>query len=188
MTKILGISGSLRAGSYNTKLLRAAIKLAPAGTTIEEASFKDFPVYDGDLEARAFPEAVTALKERVIAADALLLVTPEYNNGIPGAFKNAIDWLSRPSSDTAKVFGKKIVGLIGTTPGMGGTRYAQAAWLPILRTLQTVPYFGGRLELASASKVFDEAGAITDPKIAELLAKYVSGFAKFVAEQSGTRS
>jgi chromate reductase, NAD(P)H dehydrogenase (quinone) len=187
MTTILGLSGSLRAASLNTKLLRAAIKLAPAGTVIEEASFKDFPVYDGDLEAREFPAAVTALKERVIAADGLLLVTPEYNNGIPGAFKNAIDWLSRPPADTARVFGGKVVGLIGATPGMGGTRYAQAAWLPILRTLGTVPYFGGRIELGSAGKVFDESGAITDPKIAELLAKFVTGFAKFVVEQSGPR-
>lgn len=188
MTTIIGISGSLRAASFNTKLLRAAQKLAPAGTTIEEASFRDFPVYDGDLEARAFPPAVTALKERVIAADGLLLVTPEYNNGIPGAFKNAIDWLSRPSADTAKVFGGKVVGLIGATPGMGGTRYAQAAWMAVLRTLQTVPYFGGRLELASAGKVFDDNGTITDPKIAELLQKYVTGFAKFVAQQSGPRT
>lgn len=188
MTKILGISGSLRAASFNTKLLRAAIKLAPEGTTIEEGSFRDFPVYDGDLEAREFPAVVTALKERVIAADALLLVTPEYNNGIPGAFKNAIDWLSRPPADTAKVFGNKVVGLIGATPGMGGTRYAQAAWLPILRTLQTVPYFGGRLELGSAGKVFDDHGNLSDPKIAELLTKYVTGFAKFVAEQSRPRS
>jgi chromate reductase, NAD(P)H dehydrogenase (quinone) len=186
MTTIIGLSGSLRAASFNTKLLRAAIKLAPAGTTIEEASFKEFPVYDGDLEAN-FPAAVTALKERVIAADGLLLVTPEYNNGIPGAFKNAIDWLSRPPADTAKVFGGKVVGLIGATPGMGGTRYAQAAWLPVLRTLGTVPYFGGRLELGGAGKVFDDHGAITDPKIAELLGKYVAGFAKFVAEQSGPR-
>src|SRR5687768_14164780 len=115
MTTIIGLSGSLRAASFNTKLLRAAIKLAPAGMVIEEASFKEFPVYDGDLEA-SFPAAVTALKERVIAADGLLLVTPEYNNGIPGAFKNAIDWLSRPPADTAKVFGGKVVGLVGATP------------------------------------------------------------------------
>jgi NAD(P)H-dependent FMN reductase len=186
MTTIIGLSGSLRAASLNTKLLRAAIKLAPAEMKIEEASFKEFPVYDGDLEAN-FPAAVTALKERVIAADGLLLVTPEYNNSIPGAFKNAIDWLSRPPADTAKVFAGKVVGLIGATPGMGGTRYAQAAWMPVFRTLQVTPYFGGRLELASAGKVFDDHGEIIDPKIAELLAKFVAGFAKFVAQQSGPR-
>jgi len=187
MTTILGISGSLREASYNTKLLRAAIRLAPAGTTIEEGSIRGFPVYDGDEEARAFPEVVTALKHRVIAADGVLLVTPEYNNGLPGAFKNAIDWLSRPSADAAKVFGGRPFGLIGATPGMGGTRYAQAAWLPVLRTLGTLPYFGGRLELASAGKVFDGSGEIVDAKVKELLGKYVAGFAKFVAEHAAPR-
>jgi len=187
MTTILGISGSLREASFNTKLLRAAIRLAPVGTTIEEASIRGIPVYDADDEAREFPAAVTALKNRVIGANGVLLVTPEYNNGIPGAFKNAIDWLSRPAADINKVFGGRPFGLIGATPGMGGTRYAQAAWLPVLRTLGTLSYFGGRLEVASAGKVFDESGVIVDAKIEELLGKYVAGFAKFVAEQSAPR-
>lgn len=182
MPTILALSGSLREGSYNTKLLRAAVRVAPAGTTIEEGSIRDIPHYDADLEVRAFPAAVAALKERVIAADGVLLVSPEYNNSIPGVFKNAIDWLSRPPADIGKVFGGRPFGLIGATPGLGSTNLAQAAWLPVLRTLGTLPYFGGRLGVASAGKVFDGDGTIVDPKIEERLVNYVTGFARFVAE------
>ena len=94
MARILGISGSLRAGSFNTALLRAAQELAVPGVELELATLHGVPLYDGDLEAReGLPPAVQALKARVLASDALLLATPEYNNGIPGVFKNAIDWL-----------------------------------------------------------------------------------------------
>ena len=182
MTTILGISGSLRSGSFNTMLLHAAQRLAPAGTTIEEGSIRGIPLYDGDEEAKQFPEIVTQLKNKVIAADGVLLVTPEYNNGIPGVFKNAIDWLSRPPADTAKVFRDKPFGLIGATPGQGGTNLAQAAWLPVLRTLGTQPYFAGRLGVKEAGKVFDDKGEMVDVKVKEMLEKYVTGFAAFVAK------
>src|SRR5690349_8103680 len=114
MATILGISGALRHGSFNAALLRAAVELAPAGLTIEVASIRDFPLYDGDLEAGpGVPEAVRAVKERIAVADGLLLVTPEYNNSIPGVFKNAIDWLSRPPKDAPRVFGGRPVTLMG---------------------------------------------------------------------------
>src|SRR5687768_4248786 len=91
MTKIFGLSGSLRAGSYNTALLRAAAKVAPAGTEVTVGTIRGVPLYDGDVEAaEGIPATVAALKDAVAAADGLLLVTPEYNNGIPGVFKNAI--------------------------------------------------------------------------------------------------
>ena len=94
MTTILGISGSLRKASYNTALLRAAVELVPGGVRLESAGIHGIPLYDGDLEAaEGIPDAVAELKERVAAADGLLLVTPEYNNSIPGPFKNAIDWM-----------------------------------------------------------------------------------------------
>ena len=187
MTTIVAISGSLREGSFNRKLLHAAQRVAPAGTTIEEASIRGIPLYDADEEAKQFPAVVTALKDRVIAADGVLLVSPEYNNSIPGVFKNAIDWLSRPPADIGKVFGGKPFGLIGATPGMGGTNLSQLAWLPVLRTLGTSLWTGGRLGVASAGNVFDDNGEIVDPKIQALLQKYVTGFAKFVAEQSAPR-
>ena len=187
MATILGISGSLREGSYNTMLLRAAQRIAPAGTTIEEASIKGIPLYNADEEtANGLPAAVTELKNRIIAADAVLLVTPEYNNSIPGVFKNAIDWLSRPPGDIAKVFGGRPFGLIGASAGMGGTNLAQQAWLPVLRTLGTLPYFGAKLGVMTAGKAFDAQGEIVDAKTKELLEKYIVGFAKFVANQKGS--
>src|SRR3954465_14171363 len=104
MTKIIGISGSLRRQSLNASLLNAVVALAPPGMTIEIGSIQEIPLYNYDLEQSAFPAAVTQLKEQIIAADGLLLVTPEYNNSLPGVFKNAIDWLSRPPADAPKVF------------------------------------------------------------------------------------
>src|SRR5882672_2027130 len=114
MPKIIGIAGSLRAGSFNAALLRTAIEVAPAGTTIETASIKGIPLYDGDVEAsQGLPQAVVELKEKVAACDGLLLVTPEYNNSVPGVLKNAIDWLSRPAADIPKVFGNRPVAVMG---------------------------------------------------------------------------
>ena len=133
MTTILGLSGSLRRASFNSGLLRAAAELAPAGTTITQGSIRDVPLYDADLEAGAgIPQAVQTLQAQLRDADGLLLVTPEYNNGIPGVFKNAIDWLSRPASDIARVFGERPFALVGASPGGFGTIMSQAHWLPVL--------------------------------------------------------
>lgn len=187
MTRIVGLSGSLRLGSYNSALLRAAAKAVPAGTTLEIASIKGIPLYDGDLEAEhGLPEAVTLLKERIVAADGLLLVTPEYNNTLPGVFKNAIDWLSRPPADIARVFGGRPVGVIGASPGRFGTLLSQTAWLPVLKTLGTAAYFGGRLQVSNAGDVFNDAGELVDEGIRELLRKYLAGFCAFVAERRTT--
>jgi chromate reductase len=181
MTTIIGLSGSLRRASYNAALLRAAAELAPAGCTIEIASIREIPLYDGDLEAeQGIPEPVAALKGRIAAADGLLLVTPEYNNSIPGVFKNAIDWLSRPASDIGRVFGGKPVGLIGATPGGMGTAFSQTAWLPVLRTLGTRPFFGKNLYVSSAGKIFDTQGRLTDNELRERVRAYVEQFAAFV--------
>src|ERR1700689_1753678 len=117
MAKILGISGSLRKASFNAALLRAAVELAPAGTSIEIASIRGIPLYDADVEAQGIPAAAVELKEKVVAPDALRLVTPEYNNSIPGVFKNAIDWLSRPPADAARIFADRHVTFIGASPG-----------------------------------------------------------------------
>ena len=185
MVAILAIAGSLREKSFNAMLLRAAAELAPAGTTVETASIKDIPLYDGDVEASAgIPPAVQTLKDRIAAAPGVLLVTPEYNNSLPGVFKNAIDWTSRPPADVGRVYGGKPIGVIGATPGMGGTGLAQAAWLPVLRTLGTLPFFGARLQVSSAAKVFDDHGRLVDPTVRGLLEKYMAGFAAFVARNA----
>ena len=183
MTTILGISGSLRRASYNTALLRAMAAAAPAGVSIEIASLHGIPLYDGDVEAQGVPAAVTALKERVVAADGLLLVSPEYNNAMPGVFKNAIDWLSRPPDDGPRVFRGRPVAVVGASPGGFGTVLAQNAWLPVLRTLGTLPWFGGRLAVSRAGGKFAADGALQDEQVREQAAAFVAGFADFIREQ-----
>ncbi len=186
MPQIVAISGSLRSKSFNTMLLRAVRAAAPAGTTFDIASIQDIPLYDGDLEAASgVPPAVQALKDRIAGGDGLLLATPEYNNSIPGTLKNAIDWLSRPSTDIARVFGGRPVGVIGATPGRGGTSLAQAAWLPVLRTLGTLPWFGSRLMVSGAGDAFDDQGKLEDPDVRAQVEKYVRGFSQFVARCQG---
>jgi NAD(P)H-dependent FMN reductase len=180
MPRIIGVSGSLRRGSYNTALLHAAVALAPPGTDIVPRTLHGIPLYDGDVEAQAgIPATVAELKETIVAADGLLLVTPEYNNGIPGVFKNAIDWLSRPANDIGRVFGGRPVGVIGASPGQFGTTLSQAAWLPVLRTLGTAPFFGARVLVTRAGAAFEE-GSLTSDEVRDRLRGYLEGFAAFV--------
>jgi NAD(P)H-dependent FMN reductase len=157
----------------------------PEGVQLEAGSIHGIPLYDGDLEAaQGSPPAVEALKDRILQAQGLLLVTPEYNNSMPGAFKNAIDWLSRPSADIAKVFGDRPVGVIGASPGGFGTILAQNAWLPVLRTLGTRPWFGGRMQVSRAGNVFDATGELTDEAIRAQLRKYLAGFVDFIRNRA----
>jgi len=111
----------------------------------------------------------------ILAADGLLLVTPEYNNSLPGVLKNAIDWASREPSP----FDDKPVAVMGATLGRGGTLLAQTAWLPVFRTLAMRPYFGESMTVAGASKLFAD-GRLVDDKTRELLRTFVRGFAEFV--------
>jgi chromate reductase, NAD(P)H dehydrogenase (quinone) len=180
-TRILGISGSLRSRSYNTALLKAAVPVLDAGVELEIASLHGIPLYHGDLEAaEGLPQAVRDLKTRVMAGDGLLLATPEYNTAIPGVFKNAIDWLSRPAADIPKVFGNRPVALIGASPGGFSTVQAQAQWLPVLRTLGTRPWFGARLLVSRAAHVFTDTGEMTDQGMRAQLRDFLPGFARFI--------
>lgn len=177
---LLGISGSLRKGSLNTALLKAAATLME-GATLEVATLHGIPLYDGDLEAaEGVPPAVQTLQAKIRDCDGLILSTPEYNNGIPGVFKNAIDWLSRPPDQTRAVFGDRPVALIGASPGGFGTVLAQAAWLPVLKTLGTRHYSGGRVLLSRAHKAFDDHGQLTDAAAREQLAGFLRGYLAFV--------
>jgi NAD(P)H-dependent FMN reductase len=185
--KIIGIAGSLRSGSFNAALLRAALEECPAGITLDIESIRGVPLYDGDVEAKeGIPARVAELKDKVAAADALLLVTPEYNNSIPGVFKNAIDWMTRPPADIGRVFKGRAVGLIGASPGAFGTVLSQNAWQPVIRTLGMRPWFGQLLYVGNASKVFDAGGKLGDDAIRQRLRKYMEGFAAFISAGART--
>ncbi len=120
--RVLGIAGSLRQKSFNRALLRAAIELQPAGMIIETTEIRDLPLYDEDVRAAGLPPSVQELRERVKAADGILLVTPEYNFSVPGVLKNAIDWVSRPPSQP---FSDKPLAIMGASGGASGTMRAQ---------------------------------------------------------------
>lgn len=183
MVTLVGISGSLRKGSYNTALLRAAVSLMPDGATLDAQTIHGIPLYDGDLEAQSgIPAAVSTLKEKVAAADGLIIVTPEYNNSLPGPLKNAIDWMTRPSADIARIFGDRPVAVLGASPGKFGTILSQDAWLPVLRTLKARAWFGGRLMVPHAGAAFDASGALIDDKIRDRLAEFLAGFVAFIEE------
>lgn len=184
MTKLIGLSGSLREGSYNSALLRSAAGLMPEGAELTVESIRGIPLYDGDVEkAEGIPDQVTKLKDAIATADGLLLASPEYNHSIPGVFKNAIDWLSRPASDIQRVFGGKPVALIGASPGGFGTILAQNAWLPVMRTLKARLWSGSSLLLSRAPNSFDENRTLTDEKTEEQLARFLEGFVDFVRSQ-----
>jgi NAD(P)H-dependent FMN reductase len=189
MSIFVGISGSLRRESFNTALLKAAAGLMPDGSELRVETIHGIPLYDADLEtSEGIPARVAELKDEIAKADGLLLVTPEYNNSIPGVFKNAIDWLSRPPADIKRVFGGKPTALIGASPGGFGTILSQNAWLSVLRTLGTQPWFEQRLLVSRAGSVLDPAGVLIDKTIADQLQKFLHGFVEFVARQKAHES
>ena len=181
MTDILAISGSLRKASFNSGLMRAVEALDLPDVAFRGKTLHGIPLYNADVEAgEGIPAAVTALKEAIRAADGVLLITPEYNHGIPGVFKNAIDWASRPPADSGEVFGSRPVAVMGASPGGFGTILSQTHWLPVLRTLGMRPWFGGQMLVSRAGSLFDEDGNLTDGPTLERLRGFVSGFVEFV--------
>ena len=176
--QIVGIAGSLRANSYNLGLLRAAQGLLPDGVTLSIHTLHGIPLYNADDEAASgIPDSVTALKNAVSAADGVILSTPEYNAGIPGVFKNAIDWMSRPNGDMARVFGARPFALMGASPGGFGTVQCQDAWLQVLRRLGAHLWIDGQLTAARAGTLFDEAGQLTDERTRDKLRQFLANFA-----------
>jgi NAD(P)H-dependent FMN reductase len=186
MVTIVGISGSLRKHSFNAGLLRAASEAVSEGCVLKVESIKGIPLYNADVEeTEGIPPVVADLKEGIAAADGLLMVTPENNNSIPGVFKNAIDWISRPPEDRSRIFGNLPVGLMGATPGSFGTAFSQYAWLPVLRVLGAQVWSGKLMWVSGAMGKFDEEGNLVDDGVKKQLTKYMNGFADFVARMKG---
>ena len=186
MITIVGISGSTRKASYNAALLRAAAASMPDGAALRIESIAAIPLYNGDdVAAHGIPEPVARLMDAIGGADGLLLVTPEYNNSVPGVTKNAIDWLSRPPADIPRVFGGKPVALTGASPGGFGTILSQNAWLPVFKTLGADLWAGGRLLVARAGTAFDAEGRLVDAAMAENLRKFLAGFVASIAKRGG---
>jgi chromate reductase len=157
--RVAGISGSLRAESYNTAALNAAVALAPEGMTIDVVEIGDLPHYNDDVRVAGYPPEVLRFRDKLAAADAILFVTPEYNYSIPGVLKNAIDWASRPPSQP---FDNKPVAIMGASGGILGTARAQYQLRQMLVFLNAFPLNKPEVMIGQASSKFDEAGRLTD--------------------------
>jgi chromate reductase len=175
---IIGIAGSLRRGSLNRALLQAAVELAPAGLVIVPHDLADIPLYNGDVEAAGVPEAVEAIRATVRRADAILIATPEYNHGVPGVLKNAIDWLSRPPDGSA--LNGKPCAIIGASPGMTGSARAQSQLRQSFEFTNTYAMAQPEVLVARAHTKFDDNGHLTDPVTQKYLAGFLVEFVKWI--------
>jgi chromate reductase, NAD(P)H dehydrogenase (quinone) len=176
--RILGISGSLRRGSHNRRLLRAAGDALPPGADLVEwEGLRDLPPFDEDLESTP-PPAVQELLDAIEESDAILIATPEYNASLPGALKNALDWASRPFPDN--VLRDKPAAVIGASTGLFGAVWAQAEVRKVLKTAGAHA-LESELPVGMADMAFDEEGGLADPDLAARLQDLVSDLAREVA-------
>lgn len=176
---LVGISGSLRKGSFNTMLLHAVQELLPEGVTMEIVSFKDLPLYNGDLDkpsAEERPDAVVAFRDQLAKADGYVIATPEYNYSIPGSLKNAIDWASRGQDSPIL---NKCVALMGATPGMWGTVRSQNAFHPIYQALNWTNVRKPEVFVAKAAEKFKD-GKLTDEATREVVRQHLAGLKKII--------
>lgn len=181
MIEILGLAGSLRAGSFNKLLLRAAVEEAPEGMSIDRFDLNDVPVFNQDVEDRGDPEPVQELKQAIDDADGLLIATPEYQHGLPGVLKNALDWASRPAGDS--VLNRKVVATIGASPGFVGTARAQLQLRQALQYNEAQIVFRPEVLVAKAASKFDDRGRLLDDTARELLGDLLESLAERVRER-----
>lgn len=178
---VLGISGSLREGSYNRAVLRAAADLFADGATLKIYEGLDrVPPFNEDEEETP-PDAVTDLRRRIDEADAVLFATPEYNNSIPGVLKNAVDWASRPHGGGS--LASKPTAVVGASPGRGGAAQAQADLRRVLRSVGA-EVLDGALELSRVHQELDDEGHLVDPEARAILGEIV-GRLVYAAEEAG---
>ena len=169
--QVIGIAGSLRRGSINKSLLRAAKELAPPELQIEIRDLTDLPFYNQDVEDAGEPASVIAFKEAIARADALLVATPEYNHGVPGVLKNAVDWASRPRITSP--LRDKPVAVVGASPGNGSTARAQAQLREAFVFTGACVMPQPELLIGAAASHFDENGNLTDPALRAALLELV---------------
>lgn len=171
---VLGVAGSLRAQSFNKKLLAAAAELMPAGASLRIYDIAEIPLYNEDLRANGYPAPVADFRAAIAAADAVLFVTPEYNYSIPGVLKNAIDWASRPPTPP---FGGKVGATFGGSPGMHGTVRAQNHLKEVLRGQGMIVVPKPEVYVGKVNEKFDADGRLVDEDtkrfVTELLAATV---------------
>jgi len=179
---ILAIPGSIREGSYNRLLLKAATESAPPGTVIRiYDDLKDIPLFSEDLERETKgtgPDVIVRFRRDVAAASGLLISTPEYNQGIPGVLKNAIDWLSRPGPE--EVLAGKPVAVVGVSAGRWGTRLAQAAVRQTLYATESVVLPAPALYVREAERVFDPKGQLVDAAVRKQLQAVLAAFKNWI--------
>jgi chromate reductase, NAD(P)H dehydrogenase (quinone) len=178
MVRVLGFAGSLRQGSYNRALLRAAVEQAPEDMAIAIFDLAGVPLYNGDVEAEGDPEPVTAFKRAIEEADGVLMVTPEYNHGVPGVMKNAVDWASRPPGGAA--LGGKPVGIIGASPGITGSARGQSQLRQAFEFTNSYCMPQPELLVFRAHEKFDADGRLTDEATRGHLERYLAAFTAWV--------
>jgi len=177
---VLGIVGSLRAASYNRALMRAAVELAPADMKITVFDgIGDLPLFNGDVEAAGDPPPVQRFKQAIAAADALLIATPEYNYGVPGLLKNAIDWGSRPPGKSA--FRGKPAAIVGASMGTGGTTRAQHSLRQSFVAVEIYAMVQPEFLLARAHDRIDVDGRLHDEKTRNALGAVLTAFSVWIA-------
>lgn len=179
---ILGIVGSLRKNSYNRSTLNAAQDLVPDGVTLKLIDLHDIPVFNQDDEMTP-PPAVQEFKRQILAADAILFATPEYNYSVPGGLKNAIDWASRPFGQSA--WQGKPAAVMGASPGAMGTARAQYHLRQILVTLNMPTLNQPEVMISNAAQRFTEDGRLTDEPTREIIKKLLAALVKLAAERKG---
>ena len=177
--RVAGIVGSLREGSLNKGLARAAVELAPSGMEIQIYNrLGDIPPYNDDVFQKGDPAPVVDFKNFIGGADALLISTPEYNYGIPGVLKNAIDWASRPAGKS--VLNRKPAAVMGCSPGLGGTIRAQHALRQSFVFTETYAMLQPEIKIPSAAPLFDASVKLTDETTRQYLKKFLEAFARWV--------
>ena len=177
--KILGIAGSLRKASYNRGALRAAQQLCPPGATVEVFELDGIPAFNQDEERQPSPRVVE-FKQRIRKADAILFVTPEYNYGLPGVLKNAIDWASRPYGDSA--WNGKPAAIISAAMSMGGGVRAQYQLRQAFVFLNVDAVLQPEVAIGNATERFDEQGNLKDETSKKLIAKLLQNLVQKVRQ------